>query len=249
MDSSRLRFLTDPAELMKGFNPTGERYALVARLTGSASSAFDGPEGDAESASHLAESDESGITVMLFADTDLLTDRLWVQKQPFLGQNLVSAFADNGTLVVNAVDNMLGNRNLISIRTRVSSSRPFVRVRELQVEAERSYLATEERLQQELTDTERKLTELQLAKSETELLVLSDEQQAEIDRFMDRKLEIRKQLRQVQHDLQRDIDRLGTRLKLINIAFMPALVMIAALLYAIQRRRRQDRQNVTEGTA
>ncbi len=249
MDSSRLRFLTDPAELMKGFNPTGERYALVARLTGSASSAFDGPEGDAESASHLAESGESGITVMLFADTDLLTDRLWVQKQPFLGQNLVSAFADNGTLVVNAVDNMLGNRNLISIRTRVSSSRPFVRVRELQVEAERSYLATEERLQQELTDTERKLTELQLAKSETELLVLSDEQQAEIDRFMDRKLEIRKQLRQVQHDLQRDIDRLGTRLKLINIAFMPALVMIAALLYAIQRRRRQDRQNVTEGTA
>ena len=110
-------------------------------------------------------------------------------------------------------------------------------------------MATEERLQQELTDTERKLTELQLAKSETELLVLSDEQQAEIDRFMDRKLEIRKQLRQVQHDLQRDIDRLGTRLKLINIAFMPALVMIAALLYAIQRRRRQDRQNVTEDTA
>ncbi len=246
LDASRIRFLTNPADLMKGFNPTGDRYALVARLTGPAKSAFDPPDGEAESAGYLAESGESGITIILFADTDLLTDRLWVQKQPFLGQNLVSAFADNGTLVINAVDNMLGNRNLISIRTRVSSSRPFDRVSELQVEAERSYLATEERLQQELAETERKLTELETAKGESELLVLSDEQQAEIDRFMDRKLEIRKQLRQVQHDLQRDIDQLGTRLKLINIILVPVLVMIAALFYALFRRRRQNRQQASE---
>jgi ABC-type uncharacterized transport system involved in gliding motility auxiliary subunit len=249
LDVSRLRFLTDPAELMKGFNPTGDRYTLAARLTGPARSAFDPPDGDAQSTSHRAESDGPGITVMLFADTDLLTDRLWVQKQPFLGQNLVSAFADNGTLVVNAADNMVGNRDLIGIRTRLSSSRPFDRVSELQVEAERSYLATEERLQQELADTERKLTELQVAKGESELLVLSDEQQAEIDRFMDRKLEIRKELRQVQHDLQRDIDRLGTRLKLVNIVLIPVLVMIAALLYALQRRRRQNAQPVNVGAA
>ena len=124
-----------------------------------------------------------------------------------------------------------------------------MRVSELQVEAERSYLATEERLQQELTETERKLTDLQLAKGESNLLVLSDEQQAEIDRFMDRKLEIRRQLRQVQHDLQRDIDRLGTRLKMINIVLMPVLVMIAALLYAVQRRRRQNTQQVSEEAA
>jgi ABC-type uncharacterized transport system involved in gliding motility auxiliary subunit len=249
LDASRLRFLTNPADLMQGFNPTGDRYALAARLTGPAISAFDAPDGDVQSASHLAESGESGITVMLFADTDLLTDRLWVQKQPFLGQNLVTAFADNGNLVVNAADNMVGNRDLIGIRTRVSSSRPFDRVSELQVQAERSYLATEERLQQELAETERKLTELQAAKGDSELLVLSDEQQAEIDRFMDRKLDIRKELRQVQHDLQRDIDQLGTRLKLLNITLVPLLVMIAALLYAVQRRRRQNRQQLSEDVA
>ena len=240
LNVSRFRFLTDPAELMKGFNPSGDRYTLVARITGPVRAAFDPPDGDSESADHLSESGESGITVVLFADTDLLTDRLWVQKQPFLGQNLVSAFADNGTLVVNAADNMLGNRDLIGIRTRVSSSRPFDRVSQLQVEAERRYLATEERLQQELLDTERRLTELQGAKDENELLVLNEQQQLEIDRFMDRKLEIRKELRQVRHDLQRDIDRLGTRLKLANIALMPILVMIAALIYALKRRRRQN---------
>ena len=249
LDASRLKFLSNPAELMKGFNPSGDRFALAARLTGPASAALDSPHGDAGSASHRVESVESGITVMVFADTDLLTDRLWVQKQPFMGQNLVTAFADNGTLVINVADNMLGNRDLIGIRTRVSSSRPFDRVSQLQVEAERRYLATEERLQLELVETERKLTELQLAKGESELLVMSDEQQNEIDRFMDRKLEIRKELRQVQHDLQSEIDRLGTRLKLVNIALMPVLVMIAALIYALQRRRRRELKHASDGAA
>jgi ABC-type uncharacterized transport system involved in gliding motility auxiliary subunit len=249
MDASRLRFLTDPAELMNGFNPSGDRYVLAARITGPASSAVSEIPDDVDSGAHLAESGESGINVLLFADTDLLTDRLWVQKQPFLGQSLVTPFADNGSLTVNAVDNMLGDQDLIGIRTRANSGRPFDRVSDLRIAAERSYRATEERLQQELAETERKLTGLQDAKGESDLLVLSDEQQEEVQRFMDRRLEIRKELRQVQHDLQRDIDRLGTRLKLINIALVPALVMVVALLYAIRRRKQQQAPRLSKDSA
>ena len=238
MDSSRLRFLSNPADLLDGFNPTGDSYALAARVTGPAAATIEAPEGLEDG--HLAASGEDGINVLLFADTDVLTDRLWAQKQPFFGQDLVSAFADNGTLAVNAVDNMLGNRDLISIRTRATSARPFDRVDDIRVAAEKSYRATEQRLQLELEETERKLTELQAAKGESELTVISPEQQEEIQRFMDRRLEIRRELRQVQHDLQRDIDRLDRRLKLVNIAVVPGLVMIAALAYALRRRKQQD---------
>jgi ABC-type uncharacterized transport system involved in gliding motility auxiliary subunit len=244
MDSSRLRFLTNPADLMTDFNPTGERYALAARITGPAAASMAASEGT--SGGHLAESGDSGINVLLFADTDVLTDRLWVQKQQFLGQDLVTAFADNGSLAVNAVDNMLGNRDLISIRTRASSGRPFERVDELRVTAEKSYRATEERLQMDLEETDRKLTELQAAKGESELTVISEEQQLEIQRFIDRKLQIRRELRQVQHDLQRDIDGLGTRLKLLNIGLIPALVMIVALVYGARRRKRQGQSQSSE---
>jgi ABC-type uncharacterized transport system involved in gliding motility auxiliary subunit len=112
LDATRLRFLTNPADLMNGFNPSGDRYTLVTRITGPASSAVsEVPEGE-DATRHLSESGDFGINVILFADTDVLTDRLWVQKQPFMGQNLVTAFADNGSLVVNAVDNMLGNQDL-----------------------------------------------------------------------------------------------------------------------------------------
>jgi ABC-type uncharacterized transport system involved in gliding motility auxiliary subunit len=166
-----------------------------------------------------------------------------------MGRNLISSFADNGSLVINAVDNLLGNQDLISIRTRANSARPFDRVAELRVAAERSYRATEERLQLELADTERKLTELQADRGDGDLLVLSDEQQDEVQRFMDRRLEIRGELRQVQHDLQRDIDRLGTRLKLFNIALVPALVMVVALIYVLRRRKEQRRSGLEEGSA
>lgn len=244
MDSSRLRFLTNPADLMTDFNPTGERYALAARLTGEAAASIAQPAGAADE--HLAASAEAGITVVLIADTDVLSDRLWIQRQPFFGQDVTTAFADNGSLAVNVIDNLLGNRDLISIRTRASSARPFERVDEIRVAAEKAYRATEERLQMELQETERKLTELQAAKGESELTVMSPEQQLEIQRFVDHKFEIRRELRQVQHDLQRDINSLGTRLKLLNIALVPAIVMVAALLYGIRGRRRQNQPQVKQ---
>ncbi len=245
MDSSRLRFLANPADLMDGFNPTGERYALAARITGPAAASLPAPEDGAEA--YLAESGDDGINVLLFADTDVLTDWTWLQKQPFFGEDLVTAFADNGSLAVNAVDNMLGNRDLISIRTRASSSRPFDRVDQIRVAAEKSFRAKEERLQSELEETERKLTELQAAKGDSELTVMTPEQQLEIQRFVDRKLQIRRELRQVQHDLQRDIDRLGTRLKLLNIALIPALVMIFALVYGYRKRKKQTLSRARTG--
>jgi len=238
LDTSRLRFLSNPSELLEGFNPTGDRFALAVRISGPVAASLEPPEGYADG--HRTGSVEEGVNVLLFADTDVLTDRMWVQRQPFFGQDIVSAFADNGSLAINAVDNMLGNRDLISIRTRANSARPFTRVDELRVEAERAYRATEERLQQELQETERRLSDLQAAKGEGELTIISDEQQEEIQRFMDRRLEIRRELRQVQHDLQRDIDRLGTRLKLVNIGLVPVVVLVFALVYAVRRRRRQD---------
>jgi ABC-type uncharacterized transport system involved in gliding motility auxiliary subunit len=247
MDSSRLRFLTNPSELMTDFNATGQRYALAARLTGEATASVEQPAGVA--GEHLAGSGETGINVVLIADTDVLSDRLWIQRQPFFGQDITTAFADNGSMAVNIVDNMMGNRDLISIRTRASSARPFERVDEIRVAAEKSYRATEERLQRELEDTERKLNELQAAKGESELTVISPEQQLEIQRFVDRKFEIRRELRQVQHDLQRDINRLGTRLKLLNIALVPVIVMVIALVYGSRRRRRQNQPQLSQADA
>jgi ABC-type uncharacterized transport system involved in gliding motility auxiliary subunit len=239
IEASRLRFLTDPQELEKDFVATGDQYALAARITGQARSAYSRvPEGFAEDSHHVA-SGEAGIHVVMFADTDVLTDRVWVQKQNFLGQTVVNSFADNGTLVVNIADQMLGSHDLIGIRARASTSRPFDRVDALRLAAEAQFRDTEERLQGELAETERTLTEMQSARQDGELTVMNTEQQDELQRFLDRKLEIRSELRQVQHDLTREIEALGMRLKFINIVLVPLLIILFALVFGQYRRNRR----------
>lgn len=240
IEASRLRFLANPQELERDFEPTGDNYTLAARITGPARSAFpQAPQGFAQE-DYLPSSEQPGIQVVLFADTDLLTDRLWVQKQNFLGQTVVNSIADNGTLVVNIADQMLGSPDLIEIRARASSSRPFTRVDALRLSAESQFRDTEERLQGELEETERTLTEMQTLRQDGQLTVLNTEQQDELQRFLDRKLEIRAELRQVQHDLTRDIEVLGMRLKFVNIVLLPLLIITMALIFGRYQRRRRS---------
>ena len=187
--------------------------------------------------SHVVESVQP-INVIVVADTDLLTDRLWVQKNNFFGQDVVQPFANNGDLLINMVDNLTGNADLISIRSRGQFSRPFDKVNELERQAEARFYEKEDALKQQLSETDAKLRELQSKKNGENALVLSPEQEVELERFVQEKLKIRKQLREVQHQLGKDIENLGTQLKLINILAMPFLLTLIALGFRYTRRRK-----------
>ncbi len=233
-DAQRLRFSPDPAQLYADFSPTGERYAIAVRLTGPLTTAFPDREGEG----HLAESREPA-NIVLVADTDLLTDRLWAQVQQFFGQRVVNAFASNGDFVINAVDNLIGSADLIAVRTRAGSSRPFTTVDALRVEADARFRAKERELQARLQETEEKLTALQQTQPGGNALALSPEQQAELLRFQEEKLRIRKDLRQVRRQLDEDIQALGGKLKFLNIAGMPLLLTLGALAFVGWRARQR----------
>jgi ABC-type uncharacterized transport system involved in gliding motility auxiliary subunit len=222
--AERVRFAGDPSTLLSDFSPTGERYNLAARLEGKFKTAF--PK--RSEPGHLAESQEPA-EIVLVADTDILSDRLWVRKQDFFGQTLLNAFAGNGDFFINVVDHLTGSSDLISIRGRGTSSRPFTKVEALKRAADDRFRIKEQELQQELTNTERRLAELQSGKSKDQRFVLSPEQQKELDSFLKHKLEIRKALREVRRQLDADIDALGSRLKFINIALVPILLTLGAL--------------------
>jgi len=232
--ADRLRMMQDPSALYNDYKPGGEHLIVAARLSGKFKTAF--PERNDEGA--LKESKDDG-QIVLVADTDVLSDRMWVQIRPFFGQKLMNAFANNGDFAVNALDNMAGSSDLISVRGRATSQRPFTTVEVLKRNADERFRAKESELKKELTDTERKLTELQSAKSKDQAQILSPEQKAEVDKFLKRKLEIRKELRQVRRQLDAEIEALGSRLKLVNIVLMPLLVTFAALGFAWWRNQRR----------
>jgi ABC-type uncharacterized transport system involved in gliding motility auxiliary subunit len=243
--ADRLRFLADPAELLDGFEATGERYVLAARLKGELETAFpDGapaPAGDsgsgesADAPEHLSSSDGE-ISMILVADTDLLTDRLWVQVNRFFGQRIANAWASNGDFVVNALDNLTGSNDLIGIRGRATYSRPFLRVQELEREADERWRGTIQELEEQLAQTESKLAELQANRDDDNLAILTDEQSAELERFQQQRIQVRRDLRDVQLTLNQDKERLGVWLKVLNILVLPFLLTIALAFFASRRR-------------
>ncbi|HZW59955.1 MAG TPA: Gldg family protein, partial [Woeseiaceae bacterium] len=203
--STRFSYLPDPAVLQDGFTPGGVPQVLAARISGILTSAFpDGPppradadsatENDAadeqdaaaQEAAHLAKGTEAA-NIIVVADVDMLSDRLWVQVQNFFGQQVANAFAGNGAFATNALENLSGSSDLIAVRSRGSYSRPFTRVERLRAEADARFRETEQRLQNELSETERRLGELQSAREDTGELLLTEEQQQEIDRFIDQR--------------------------------------------------------------
>lgn len=242
LGTAGLAFMQDPTLLLASFKPTGQRYTLAARLSGKVPTAFpDGPPPGmpAGTPAQIREASEP-VNIVVVADTDLLSDRLWVQTQNFFGQRVANAFANNGDFVVNALDNLLGSNDLIGIRARASFSRPFTRVRDLRRDAEARFRDSEERLQQELRDTEQKLAEIQAGRKDGNALIMTPEQQQEIERFRSQRAGIRKELRQVQRNLDQDIERLGTVLKVINIGLVPLLISIASIIVLLVRRHHRS---------
>jgi len=222
----------DPSRLLQGLKPADTPFVLAARLSGTLKTAF--PERHADK--QLMQSAKPA-NMILVADTDILSDRLWADVQNFLGQPIVNAFANNGDFVYNAVDNLIGNSDLIAVRTRVTARRPFQRVETLRRTAEQRYQAQEQQLQQQLAELERKLSALQPAQAEgAPPAPLTAAQQAELQKFQKQKAQARRELREVQHQLNADIDELGGRIKLINILAMPVLVVLVAAFLAFRRR-------------
>ena len=244
--AERFNALTDPSALRDGFRPTGTRYILAARLTGPIESAF--PNGAPPELkppagppiAHLAKS-ISPANIVIVADTDLLMDYMWVQTRELLGQKIAQAFANNGDFVANILDNLSGSSALISIRGRASFSRPFERVEALRRQADDRLRAKAMELQSQLQRTETKLTELQNKRNDQASLLLSPEQEQEIKRFTAEKTRARTELRETQRGLNVDIDRLDSRLKVINIAVAPLIVAVVGGFVLWSRRRRRSR--------
>jgi ABC-type uncharacterized transport system involved in gliding motility auxiliary subunit len=248
IDTSKLGMFSQPKQLVRDFKPEGQ-FTLAALITGKVKTAFpDGKPKDEEQdsadkptddGSHITESVES-INVIVVADTDMLEDKFWVRVQNFFGQRIPMPHAANATFVVNALDNLSGSNDLISVRNRGNYARTFTLVEDIQREAEQKYRDKEKELQTRLRETDQKIRELQRQKKQDgNELMLSVKQRQEIDRFRDKKIEIRKELRDVQHELHKNIEHLESWTKFINIGLMPLLIVIGGMTISFSSRRRR----------
>jgi len=242
VDAVQVRLNPRPQDLMDQIGPIGHQYTLAARISGPAKTAFPkGPPDGGEAKSEVKSAKDINVVVM--ADADVFDDRFWVHYDNLFGKRIASPFADNGAFILNAVENLTGSNDLISLRTRATSDRPFVVVRQLQADAQTEFQQEADTLQARLTDTQQRLHDLEQGGGDanSKSASLTPAQQAEIQKFKRDLIETRSELRDVQHNLRKEVDALGSFLAFVNIALVPILVALFALGLAVIRRRRRAR--------
>ena len=220
---------------MKDMIPDGHARVLAARLSGTFKTAFPkGPDGTNDVSKALAEGKG---TVLLFADSDFLADDFCVRmmKTPF--GSIPQLINDNLTLFSNVIEQFAGREELIGVRSRGTTDRPFTVVNELEAKAMRQWQRKAADFEAELQMTQQRLQALQKQKSGDERFILSQEQQDEILKLRKAQAETRKQLKNVRKELTADIDSLGLTLKVVNIGLIPALVILFGLLWGLKRRK------------
>ncbi len=243
IDKDSIISASDPSSLLKDFSRDDTEHIIALRISGRFVSAFSDSaswesksESDPRSDTHVKQS-EVPANLILVADTDILADRFWVRFTGFAGMRIPEAFANNADFLVNVIDNLGGNDDLIGLRSRGQYTRPFEVVLNIQRQAEGQFRDKEQALQEKLKVAEENLSRIQGQQIDGEL-ILSVEQKLEIEKFRSEQVKTRKELRAVQHELQNNIDRLGTVLTFVNTALVPLVIFVSIILVSFFTRRR-----------
>ena len=246
VDASSAQMFPDFKKMLTDFKPSGEKQTIAALITGPAKTAYpdeaNAPAAEgAEKKEWLTESKEP-INVAIFSDVDLLTDASWVQIQRIMNLQIPNVFASNGDLAVNMVDHLGGSTDLISIRGRGKFSRPFVVVEEMERKARAQASDKMKELEEKLTAAQTRLRELQQkAPEEGGAMIASSQLREEIEKARLEEVNTNRELRRLNLSLRRDVERLSSNIKIINIGLIPIFVGIVAVTLGTLKARRRRR--------
>lgn len=234
-------------EIAANFSASGTEYPLAIRLAGTFKTAFpDGKPKTAEANPAEKRPDEKPAlkesaqpnTVVLIGDADMIQDPLAVREIQAIGQRLIMPLNSNLSFAQGAVEQLAGDSNLIAVRSRASRERPFTVVQKMQADAETNYRSKIKELETSLAETQRKVNELQKSKEGGQQFILSPEQQQELINFRKKEADAKVQLKQMRKRLRGAIDSLENRMKWVNIAGMPTVVILAGFALAAMKRKR-----------
>ncbi len=214
------------------------RIDLALRVSGSIKTAF--PEGAPEGWTGLEEvrSESEGLfNAIVIADVDLMHEALWRSAQ-MTQLGMMERRNNNPVLVVNAIENLLGSNDLLSLRGRGLFSRPFEKKEALAKAARTRFLAKDQELQAKEQELSAQISALQAGADEEGVVRMTMQEFEELSARQEEQIEIRKERGRVKHELSKDIEALGARLKLIHIGLVPLLVALAGLAFRLQQRRR-----------
>jgi len=231
-------------QILQDFRASNTEYPLAVRLAGTFKTAFpqgkptDGMPGEyATDAGQLKASAHNG-EVVLVSDSDMLNDKVSVKVETLMGHRLLHPMNGNLNFVQSLVEELAGDDDLISARSRASINRPFTRVKDMEVKAGKQWEEKVRVLETQQRDMDEKIKELQAHGESGQGMILTSDQQQQLDKYQQSMAAVNQQLKQVRKNLRMDTEALEFKTKVVNIGAMPLVVALSGLGLAVFRTRR-----------
>jgi|APGre2960657505_1045072.scaffolds.fasta_scaffold05002_4 ABC-type uncharacterized transport system involved in gliding motility auxiliary subunit len=188
---------------------------------------------------HLAKSAKPA-RLFVVADSDFMMDPFTVRQRQVGGQAAMEPINDNLGFVVSVLETLGGSDELVSLRSKGTSLRPFKKVQELERVAQLRYQAKLDEIERRLEEANMKITELskQAGGVTAKGIVITPEMQREIEKFQTVADQLSEERRVIRRGLSEDVNSLGRRLQVLNLLAGPALALLFGLLYTLARRRK-----------
>jgi len=178
----------------------------------------------------IKESVNSEGAVVLFADADMMYDAFCVQQDPMTG-GLV-ATNSNLPLMLNAVEMLSGGGDLLQVRSRASTQRPFTKMDELREQVEKDFRPKLKGLQADLDSLAQEMGPLRVKNGQ-----LADPNQIKkLEELMKKQTDINREIREIKKVQNKDIDFTEAIITLLNVFGVPLLVIAIGVLLAIRRK-------------
>jgi len=174
---------------------------------------------------------QEDCAVVVFSDVDFISDNIAYQNS-FFGKMVVG---DNSTLMLNAVDDLSGSSDLVSIRSRGNFKRPFVVVDEIERRAEAETAEEVEKINLQIAGFQGELQSIVASAKEGQEEVIGSSIVKKKQELELKILQAQRQLRQVKMTRRERIERLGNGLRQANILGAPVVILIIAIVLGLRR--------------
>ncbi|HEU5079393.1 MAG TPA: GldG family protein [Opitutaceae bacterium] len=223
-----------PEDAKSAEKPASDKSTDAAKKSSSAAAPASTAATTPANPEHLTES-KGTSTIIVVADTDWLLDDYSVRRLNFLG-GVAEPLNDNLAFGSNSLEFLSGSQDLVSIRGKGSSVRPFTVVRAMEAEANKKYQQKLTDLDAQLSRVQEQLNKLQNNKTDTNRLVASPEVTKSIEDFRRQQANMRAERRAIRKALREEIEGLGNRLLVMNLVLSPLLLGVFALWFYRHRR-------------
>jgi ABC-type uncharacterized transport system involved in gliding motility auxiliary subunit len=170
---------------------------------------------------------------MLFGDVDMLYHELFLQN---VGGGMVER-ASNLSLFLGAVEELSGGGDLISVRNRASTNRPFLKLDALKAQVENKFRPQMNDLTTQLTEAQEKATNLRgKFDKKTQQIIIDPASRADLDKLMATQKDVQKKINEIKKEQRTSIDSTETWITTLNLVVVPLIVIIIGLMFAMQRR-------------